>query len=291
MQIPQLDGNVTSLNSSVNSDDSSVDSNISSVNSDEQVDPVPDPAVFAVDKKGKLSLSPSMPVPEFPLIMLANLRSAFNKAHSLNKMLTELGPEVLLAVETWERPNNRLEDLITSSGYRCKSVYRTKTTGGGCAVIYNEKRQIVRELDYINVPDGVEAIWAMVSSTKPSIKFKKICVAAVYISPKSRYKKETVEHIIETIHLVRSRNDNEVSFSICGDFNKYSYEDILDAYGALHQVVTEATRKEEILDIILTDLHIEYHTPISLQPLEVDSDIRGKDSDHNVILFPPIPFF
>ena len=63
-QIPQLDGNVTSLNSSVSSDDSSVDSNNSSVNSDDQVDPVPDPAVFVVDNNGKLSLSPSTPVPE-----------------------------------------------------------------------------------------------------------------------------------------------------------------------------------------------------------------------------------
>ena len=121
------------------------------------------------------------------------------------------------------------------------------------------------------------------------LKFKKICVAAIYISPKSRYKKETIEHIIESIHLVRSRNDNEVSFAIGGDFNKCPHDDILDAYGALQQVVTEATRKEVILNIILTDLHIDYHAPISLPPLRVDSDSHGKDSDHNIVLFPPIP--
>ena len=82
---------------------------------------------------------------------------------------------------------------------------------------------------------------------------------------------------------------NEISFTIFGDFNRYPVEDILDSYGALPQVVTVATRKDEILDLILTDLHTEYHAPVTLKALEVDSASTGKDSDHKIVVFPPIP--
>ena len=65
--------------------------------------------------------------------------------------------------------------------------------------------------------------------------------------------------------------------------------DVLNSYGALQQVVMKPTRKDEILDIILTDLHTSYHAPLPLPPLQVDDDQVGKDSDHRIILFPPIP--
>ena len=67
--------------------------------------------------------------------------------------------------------------------------------------------------------------------------------------------------------------------------------DMLDSYGALQQVVTESTRKDEILDVIITDLHTLYHAPICVPPLQVDEGRVGKDSDHNVVIFPPIPSF
>ena len=86
---------------------------------------------------------------------------------------------------------------------------------------------------------------------------------------------------------MRSKFDN-INFLISGDFNLTSHLDILDSYGALHQVVTESTRKDKILEIILTDLHTSYHKPVSLPPLQADDPGAGKDSDHNIVLFPPV---
>ena len=40
-------------------------------------------------------------------------------------------------------------------GYKCSTVFRHKTTGGGCAVVYNDTRVQVSTIEYINVPDGV----------------------------------------------------------------------------------------------------------------------------------------
>ena len=63
----------------------------------------------------------------------------------------------------------------------------------------------------------------------------------------------------------------------------------MNCYGALHQVVSEPTRKKEILDLILTDMHTKYHPPVNLPPFEVDPNLKGKDSDHMIILFAPLP--
>ena len=42
------------------------------------------------------------------------------------------------------------------------------------------------------------------------------------------------------------------------------------------------------MENIITDLHTLYQPPECLAPLQVDEDKAGKDSDHNVVLLPPI---
>ena len=44
-----------------------------------------------------------------------------------------------------------------------------------------------------------------------------------------------MSHIIQTIHFVRSKYNNEVNFVIGGDVNKTDYSDVIDAYGTLKQ--------------------------------------------------------
>ena len=103
----------------------------------------------------------------------------------------------------------------------------------------------------------------------------------------SKYKCETIEHFIQTIHLIRSKYES-ISFCIAGDFNRVNITDILDSYGNLHQVITVKTRKGRILEQILTDLKILYHPPSSFPPLKVDENKNGKDRDHNTIIFAPV---
>ena len=100
-------------------------------------------------------------------------------------------------------------------------------------------------------------------------------------------KQGTMDHIIQTIHLIRARYDNEVNFVIGGDVNKTNYEDVIDSYGALKQCVTVSTRKDATLSLILTDLHSYYHPPTTKAPLQVDEDKAGSDSDHDIIIFAP----
>ena len=68
----------------------------------------------------------------------------------------------------------------------------------------------MEELD-IAVPEDVEAAWGVLTcKDNPDQKFKvnKIVVGSIYVSPKSRHKIETIDHIIETIHYARAKFGN-----------------------------------------------------------------------------------
>jgi hypothetical protein len=115
-----------------------------------------------------------------------------------------------------------------------------------------------------------------------------LVIGSIYVSPNSKFKDETVEHIIQSIHYLRSRYDNDVSFLIGGDLNKLEIEPILNSYGALKQLISIPTRKSATLSNIITDLCNLYHPPTTLPPLQLDEGKKGADADHQVIVFASI---
>ena len=122
-------------------------------------------------------------------------------------------------------------------------------------------------------------------------RVKKIAVGTFYVSPRSPHKDATLDHIIESIHLLRARYDNEIHFLLGGDLNRLAIEPILDSYGALKQVISTGTRGDAILENIITDLHSFYHPPTTLAPLQVDTGKKGSDSDHQVVIFATLSNF
>ena len=242
-----------------------------------------------------------------PLAMIANFRSAYNKAKNIKRNLTTLGLDLMIASESWERPNFPLPDLLDSPHYSILSYCRGRETpavrqdgrhagklypaktGGGAAIIYNKHRFKAIETD-IGVPAGIEAVWTVLAPCRLDSQLQRvqrICVGAVYIAPRSPYKEETIDHIIHTIQVIRAKYNNEVHFLVAGDFNRVSVREVLHSYGALQQMCGVPTRKGATLELVLTDLHT-YMEPPTLQPaLQVDEGAKGKDSDHQAIILAP----
>ena len=108
----------------------------------------------------------------------------------------------------------------------------------------------------------------------------------MYISQKSKFKSETIEHLIESLHVIKSQHDN-IHVLVLGDFNKVDISDLLDSYGQLQNIQVDPTRKDVILDLLLTDLHTSYLPTLTRPPLDVDVDKKGVASDHNIVIFPP----
>ena len=93
-----------------------------------------------------------------------------------------------------------------------------------------------------------------------NLKVKRIAVGSIYVSPRSQHKVGTIEHIIESIHVQKAQDDNEINFCIGGDFNRLDISDILDSYGGQKQIISVPTRKTATLSNVLTDLH-SFSTP------------------------------
>ena len=163
-------------------------------------------------------------------------------------------PDFLLASETWSRKNFTIQELLNPTPYKAVGFTRQRSDkiqpGGGCAIIYNEEHFLVSTSD-INVPIGVEAVWRIASPKNPNAKVGKIAIGSFYISPKSKFKQESIEHIVEVIHCLRSKHE-KISFLVCGDFNKVPVHEVLMSYGAMKQICSVATRKNASLEVILT---------------------------------------
>ena len=204
--------------------------------------------------------------------------------------MSEICPDIALISETWERKNFRLDQLLSVNPYKVLSYYRKERSGGGCAMFYNENRFRVKEEDDMSIPNGVEVKWAIltpVASTKQS-RVKKIAVCTIYVAPNSQFKNETIDHIIEATHLIKTKYNNEINFLMGGDLNHLDIKQILDSNGLMKQIVTVPTRKSATLEMILTDMHSFYHPPTTFAPLQVDADQKGKDSDHEIIVMAPL---
>ena len=62
---------------------------------------------------------------------------------------------------------------------------------------------------------------------------------------------------------------------------------MLRSYGSLQQVCGVPTRQGATLELIITDLHTFYHPPTCLPPLGVDHGVKGKNSDHKILVWAP----
>ena len=173
-------------------------------------------------------------------------------------------------------------------GRKAGKLYPGKT-GGGAAIIYNKYRFEASDTD-ISVPLGVKIKWCVFTPLQLDDKLQnvqRICVAAIYIAPRSPFKDETVDNIIHTIHTLRAKYDNKISFLLAGDFNRVGVQDILDSYGALHQVCGVPTRKGASLQLIFTNLHTYMHPPTALLPIQKDEGAKGADADHQALILAP----
>ena len=211
-----------------------------------------------------------------PLCILFNARSVYNKVDNLTQMLNQIGPDFCIISETFERQKKQLKDLLEGQHLKYISHFRkNRAAGGGSAIVYNENRFFVSNLE-IPAQEEIECCWALfVPKVKHNtMKVKRIAVGAYYVSPKSRHKQATIDHIIDTIHSLQAKYANDVNFLIGGNVNHMKLGDILDSYGGLRQIITVPTRKSATLEIILSDMPTLFHPPTTLPPLQVDS--RGR---------------
>ena len=65
----------------------------------------------------------------------------------------------------------------------------------------------------IEASEGIEAVWVILTPKKKAmVGVNKILVGGIYISPCSKLKQQTIDHIIATMFCVQSRHESQVCF-------------------------------------------------------------------------------
>ena len=227
-------------------------------------------------------------------MLVLNPRSIYNKADEFRTMIEQMEVDICFILESWDRDNLPLENIIQMEGYRIiKNVVQRKKKGGKPVLVINEDKFFVKQLcpDIITVPVGVEAVWSLVTpkNVSSNSKVKNIAVASVYYT-KATKRSDFIDHISEAYTLLSAKYGPNLDFAICGDFNRLNIKPILNLSPTLKQLVSVPTRKnpDAILENIISTLEYFYLSPFTISPLDNDEDKNGKPSDHLPVVFKPI---
>ena len=157
--------------------------------------------------------------------------------------------------------------------------------GGGAAIIVNTERFQVEKID-IQIPHKLEIIWALAKPKAEDAQFKKIILCSFYSPPRSRLRNKLKDHMVGTLQMLTTKYPG-CGIIAGGDKNKMNIASLINNNLKLKQVVSRPTRKQEILDVVLTNLFLYYNAPIIVPPVQPDIPGQGVPSDHSVPLCVP----
>ncbi|XP_041486027.1 uncharacterized protein LOC121432240 [Lytechinus variegatus] len=215
---------------------------------------------------------------DFPTLYMANLRSIANKFDELYAVIKMYKVDVCAISESWL--NNDEGDTFCIDGYIQLSKSRSSRRGGG-VLVYARDDLYPKPVTNIRVPDNLEVIWIQLRPRRLPREVSSLFVAVVYSPPNSNSETELIDHIIDSVDVIRSRHPY-AGIAILGDFNRVDTDGICTAV-SLKQIVEEPTRNDAILDKIITNLQKYY------KKCEIKCPVGT--SDHNAILWCPLPSF
>lgn len=215
---------------------------------------------------------------DLPKVLVLNPRSIYNKIDQFKTFIIEKDVDLVFMSESWERHDEPLTSLINVDNYKVISnPFQRKNTGGKPALVVNTNKFVVDDPNQtlINIPWGVEIVWGILTPKKltNSSRIKKIIAASFYCKPGSRKKKLLLDHISEVYHFLSSKF-KDIFWIFGADKNDLKVDTILHLNPNLRQCVDFPTRQNSsaIIDIVITDLHKYYQTPVCEAPLDVDVD-------------------
>ena len=167
-----------------------------------------------------------------------------NAFQSLTAEVLSVQPDLICICETWFKPNT--VRLFALDGFTCYRLDRKGRAAGGVC-IYVKNRLISRRLVLQKCLCSAELIWVRVSYDKAPY----FCVCVCYHPPKPRYSPpELISVLQDNLNELIAAYPQDV-FVITGDLNQLRYNCLSVDFG-LMQIVTEPTRKCNVLDVFLT---------------------------------------
>eukprot|EP00057_Strongylocentrotus_purpuratus_P014188 XP_011668662.1 PREDICTED: RNA-directed DNA polymerase from mobile element jockey-like [Strongylocentrotus purpuratus] len=151
------------------------------------------------------------------------------------------------------------------------SKNRTGRRGGGVA-LYVRDEMHPTPISLITVPSHHEIVWVQLRPHRLPRSVSSIFVATLYSPPNNPDSDSLIQHISQAIDDILAKFQ-QAGIIILGDVNRLNLSQLTNGHG-LKQVVDKATRKDAILDKILTNMHSLYSSIELMSPVGC-SDHRG----------------
>ena len=178
--------------------------------------------------------------------------------------------------ETW------LKDTIPDEAIDCLSMNlcrhdRVNGVGGGVAIFTNNRIPFKIRQDLGSV--SFECIWVTIRPVWLPREISRICICCVYLTPNQSDFERFYDYFYECYDKLCLESPNS-AFIIAGDFNPTSngfQNRYLKIHCYLKQVVKEATRGNNTINLIFTNISGFYQVPCILAPLST--------SDHCIVIW------
>ena len=155
----------------------------------------------------------------------------YNKVEDFHTFVEVKDIDCIFMSESWERPDQPLEDIIKLQDHVVISnPHQRKGVGGRPALIINQKKFHVKNVtqSLIKIPWGTEAVWAVITPkgiTKES-KIQRIALCSFYSKPDSRRKTQLIDHINQAFHIIIAKYQRGLHFILAADSNNLKLEHI-----------------------------------------------------------------
>lgn len=212
------------------------------------------------------------------VVALINARSLKDKLNSLQDNLTEMGADLCLLTETWFKEcsqiNMILEDFTNRTDFGFIRRDRTGLKrGGGVAICYDKNKiSFVRS----KLPPSKHEVLAAVG--RRTGQRRKIVCIVVYVPPwyNADQNRSLYSYINDVILAIKNKYESPYIL-IGGDFNKRSVSEATRDFPEIKQIVTGATRGDNVLDIMTCNFSGSLVDCGTSNPIE---DQFGIGSDH-----------
>ena len=213
---------------------------------------------------------------QLPRLAVINARSLEPKSDELSVILRTGNIEVAAVSEVWLK-DHIPDQAITINGYSSFRHDRPGTRKGGGVILYICDSPHFRTKLWTELTDeNVESVWVTVFPQCLLKQFTCLTFAAIYHPPDAD-QRVLQSHITHAIDHIRQAHPQS-GLMLCGDFNKFP-DSHLTKLCQLKQIVTNPTRRNNILDKIYTKMDMLHRLPVVMPPLG--------SSDHHVVTCEP----
>ena len=159
-----------------------------------------------------------------PIICNVNPRSIYNKVEEFHTLVEQEDIDLVFLSESWEREGLPLKDIIRPKDHVVISnVSQRSGMGGRPAIVVNNVKYDCQDITnkLVQIPWGVEAVWAILTHKKVSNrdKIQKIACCALYSKPHSRKKSALLDHLSNAFNIVSKKYGRGLHFILAGDTN------------------------------------------------------------------------